>query len=979
MTRALSLSVGPSFCLLPPGHLAAQAADLVSPVWSYVRDGGYGSDWVRGVALDSQGVLAAAGMLRSTNSPNYGDAACLMRFGTPAWTNVLDLGPVQAGFRDEANDRFHDVVTDSQDHVVVVGNKSGAYGGAEGYHVGAMLRKHSPTGTLLWEKVQSLGAWSSAYGVCLDASDNIYVAGSVFANWTLEEGQWAIWKYDPGGTLQTGFPIYYNFSSGSGAYQYQDIAFDLAVDGAGGFLVVGRRGVALGNVDWHVRKYDASRALVWQDTYAGPANGVDDAYRAVADSEGNFVVAGYTIKAASDYDWLVIKYRGSDGQRLWTRTYESAAGRSEACYAVAVDGLDNALVGGTEVGTDGKTHWRLEHLAKADGQLLAAQVWPSDQDEVLYAVAYRDRQIALGGSQSNGTNTDLRIVTGLFGASLSVEPRTLDLGTVITGSTAEQIINLTNIGAQSVTLGTIAVNDPLAAPFVIVADSCSGRTFAPGAGGTVTVAFRPTVAGRFTDTFDIAQAPPSTESYSVSVSGRGVEPATLASEIFAYVRDGGYGSDWVRGVALDSQGVLAAAGMLRSTNSPNYGDAACLMRFGTPAWTNVLDLGPVQAGFRDEANDRFHDVVTDSQDHVVVVGNKSGAYGGAEGYHVGAMLRKHSPTGTLLWEKVQSLGAWSSAYGVCLDASDNIYVAGSVFANWTLEEGQWAIWKYDPGGTLQTGFPIYYNFSSGSGAYQYQDIAFDLAVDGAGGFLVVGRRGVALGNVDWHVRKYDASRALVWQDTYAGPANGVDDAYRAVADSEGNFVVAGYTIKAASDYDWLVIKYRGSDGQRLWTRTYESAAGRSEACYAVAVDGLDNALVGGTEVGTDGKTHWRLEHLAKADGQLLAAQVWPSDQDEVLYAVAYRDRQIALGGSQSNGNNTDLRVIVAVPPPSRITTCVRSAPDLLSLQWKGAMEPVTVFHTPTLSPPDWQPLAGPLRQPFWTGSSTPGFLRLREP
>jgi hypothetical protein len=745
MTSALSLSVGLSLSLFPPVHLAVQAGDLVSPVWAYLRDGGYGSDWVRGVAFDSQGVLAAAGMIRSTNSPNYGDAACLMRFGTPGWTHVVDLGPYQQNVRDEVNDRFHDVATDSQDNVVVVGNKSGAYYGAEGYHVAAMLRKYSPTGTLLWEKVQSFGAWSSGYGVCLDASDNIYVAGAVFANWTIEEGQWAIWKYDPGGTLQTGFPIYYNYSSGSGAYQYQDIAFDIAVDGAGGFLVVGRRGVAVGNVDWHVRKYDASRALVWQDTYSGPADGVDDAYRAVADSEGNFVVAGYTIKAASDYDWLVIKYRGSDGQRLWTRTYESAGGRSEACYGVAVDGLDNALVGGGEVGTDGKTHWRLEHLAKADGQLLAAQVWPSDQDEVLYAVAYRDRQIALGGSQSNGTNTDLRIITGLFGASLRVEPRTLDLGTVTAGSTAEQTVTITNVSAQSVTLGTIGAGDPLAAPFVMVADDCSGKTFAPGAGGTVTVAFRPTVAGRFTDSFDVPQAPPSSESYSVGVSGRGVEPATLASETFAYVRDGGQGSDWIRGVALDRQGVLAAVGALRTT--ANYGDAACVMRFGSPGWTNVLDLGPVQAGVRDEVNDRFQDVATDSQDNVVVVGNKSGAYYGAEGYHVAAMLRKYSPTGTLLWEKVQSFGAWSSAYGVSLDANDNIYVAGSVFANWTIEEGQWAIWKYDPAGALQTGFPIYYNFSSGSGAYQYQDIAFDLAVDGAAGFLVVGRRGVGVGNV----------------------------------------------------------------------------------------------------------------------------------------------------------------------------------------------------------------------------------------
>jgi len=120
--------------------------------------------------------------------------------------------------------------------------------------------------------------------------------------------------------------------------------------------------------------------------------------------------------------------------------------------------------------------------------------------------------------------------------------------------------------------------------------------------------------------------------------------------------------------------------------------------------------------------------------------------------------------------------------------------------------------------------------------------------------------------------------------------------------------------------------------------------------------------------------------LAKADGQVLAAQVWPSEQDEAIYAVAYRDRQIALGGYRSNGANNDLRIVVAVPPPSRITTCARTAPDLLSLQWKGAMEPVTLLHTPTLSPPDWQPVAGPLLEPLWTGPAptSQGFLRLRE-
>ncbi len=956
-----------------------QASDLVFPVWSYVLPSGYGSDSIRGLALDSDGVLSAAGVLR--NSADKADGAWLGRFGTPAWTNLVDLGPVVAGVRDEVNDRFNDVAVDSQNNVIVTGTKSGAYGGGDGYHCAALVQKFSPAGALLWERIQSYGPWSSSYGVCADATDNVYVAGAVFGNWGDQEGQWAVWKYDSAGTLQAGFPLYYDYATGSGAYEYQDIAFDIAVDTAGGFLVVGRRGVAKGNLDWHVRRYDASRTLVWQDTHSGAAAAVDDAYRAVADSEGNFVVAGYTAKASGDYDWLVIKYQGSDGQRLWTRTFESAAGRSEACYGVDVDGLGNALVGGSELGEDGKAHWRLEHLAKTDGQLLAAQVWASAQSETLYAVAYRDGQIALAGCQFNGTDTDQYIVTGLLGVDLTINPSTVDFGSVTTGAAGERQVAITNTSRQAVTLGAIAISDPLATPFVIVADGCSGRTLAPGAGGTITVAFRPAAAGAFSDTFDIPQTAPTARSFSVSVSGVAVEPATLAGEIFSRVHDGGFGHDSARGVALDSQGTLVAAGILRSTNAPDYLDAGCLLHFGASGWTNVLDLGPVQPGYRDEANDRYADVAIDRQDNVVVVGNKSGAYYGGDGYHVAALVRKYTPAGALLWERIQSYGAWSSASGVCLDGSDAVYVSGAVFGDWGLQEGQWAVWKYDSAGTLQPGYPVYYNYATGSGAYEYQDLAFDVAVDGAGGFLVVGRRGVAKGNLDWHVRRYDANRTLQWEDTYSGAYGSVDDAYRVAADAEGNFVVAGYTTKAASDYDWMVIKYRGSDGHRLWTRTYESAAGRSEACYSVAVDGLGNALVGGFERGDDGKAHWRLEHLATTDGHLLATQVWPSTQDAVIYAVAYRDRRLALGGYLSNGSNNDLRVAVAVPPPATITACSWALPNSVALQWKGAMEPVTVLSSPNLSAPDWQTVAGPLVDGAWSGAvPTPaaGYLRLRE-
>jgi hypothetical protein len=139
--------------------------------------------------------------------------------------------------------------------------------------------------------------------------------------------------------------------------------------------------------------------------------------------------------------------------------------------------------------------------------------------------------------------------------------------------------------------------------------------------------------------------------------------------------------------------------------------------------------------------------------------------------------------------------------------------------------------------------------------------------------------------------------------------------------------------------------------------------------------------VGGFERGDDGKAHWRLEHLAKTDGHLLAAQVWPSHQDASIYSVAYRNRQIALGGYLSNGTNNDMRLILAIPPPSRITECSWDAPNLLTLHWSGGMEPVTILQTPTLSPPDWQPVAGPLAESKWTApvsTTSPVFLRLRE-
>ena len=98
--------------------------------------------------------------------------------------------------------------------------------------------------------------WQEAHSVVVDAFDNIYSTGRVF-DWGTQ-GDWATWKYNSDGVLQSGFPIRNSFGN---SLDYQDISYDVAADSLGNMIVVGVRGVSgcsgclNNNLDWHVRKY----------------------------------------------------------------------------------------------------------------------------------------------------------------------------------------------------------------------------------------------------------------------------------------------------------------------------------------------------------------------------------------------------------------------------------------------------------------------------------------------------------------------------------------------------------------------------------------------------------------------------------------------------------------------------------------------------------------------------------------------------
>jgi CSLREA domain-containing protein len=94
-------------------------------------------------------------------------------------------------------------------------------------------------------------------------------------------------------------------------------------------------------------------------------------------------------------------------------------------------------------------------------------------------------------------------------------------GGVLIGGSADATITVSNPGTANLVIGTIASANPLAAPFTITSNTCSGATIAPAANCTLTVRFAPTGSAAASDTFDIPSNVSGTPSLTVSVTGTG--------------------------------------------------------------------------------------------------------------------------------------------------------------------------------------------------------------------------------------------------------------------------------------------------------------------------------------------------------------------------------------------------------------------------------------------------------------------------
>jgi hypothetical protein len=102
----------------------------------------------------------------------------------------------------------------------------------------------------------------------------------------------------------------------------------------------------------------------------------------------------------------------------------------------------------------------------------------------------------------------------------------MPFGDITEGITSNQTVTITNTGNAGLVIGTIASANPLAAPFSITSDNCSGQTIAPAAACSLTVRFAPTSVAASSDSFDIPSNDTATGSITMNVSGTGLSSAT---------------------------------------------------------------------------------------------------------------------------------------------------------------------------------------------------------------------------------------------------------------------------------------------------------------------------------------------------------------------------------------------------------------------------------------------------------------------
>ncbi len=326
------------------------------------------NDYGQSIAVDASGNVYVAGMSNATwGIPRSCDQyrQCLRRFpGQAQQQRQSDWNTFLGGTG--GDDYAYGVAVDASGNAYVTGMSIATWGSPVrafgGGSTDAFVAKVNSSGTLTWNTF--LGGTGSDYGnsIAVDASGNVYVAGTDYGGNTWGSPVRASSGGDEAfaAKLNSSGALTWNTFLGSGGNDYGQ---GVAVDSSGNVYVAGysnatwgtnvQRNYSSGN-DGFAAKLNSSGALTWNTFLGGSA--WDQANGIAVDGSGNVYVAGYSsgtwgspVTAFSGFGAVAnasVAKLNSSGSLTWNTFYKGAG--STVANGIALDGGGNIDIAGND-------------------------------------------------------------------------------------------------------------------------------------------------------------------------------------------------------------------------------------------------------------------------------------------------------------------------------------------------------------------------------------------------------------------------------------------------------------------------------------------------------------------------------------------------------------------------------------------------------------------------------------------------------